>query len=464
MTLSRQLVRKMRAIALADIPADVLVCGRLHLLDAIGVGLASAGTAAGAPYLEAARALGGAGRANVLGSCVTRDAATAALLNGGLVHGLEFDDTHTASIVHGSAVLAPAALAVAQEEDASGSDLLRVYIVGWEMLVRIGLAAPGGFQARGFQVTSVGGALVAALQAAELLKLDEDRCVAALGIALSQASGVFECLTNGSSVKSMHPGWAAHAGVVAARLAAAGLTGPQTALDGHMGLFNQFSNDGAAAIERFADSLATLGRHWHVAEAAYKFLPCCHYLHPYVEALDQLGAVAAADIRAVHCLVAPGAAQIVCEPWPRKQAPVTGHEARWSLPIVVAARLIDGAVSHATFAAPASEEVRDFATRVTWSPLKASAFPQRFEADMTVTFRDGRQQRCGIDDVFGGPNRSAGADRVKAKFRANAALCLDAAAVARLKEAIETIDGHPIARLAWLLASPGADSCAGAKP
>jgi 2-methylcitrate dehydratase PrpD len=274
MTLSRQLACRLRAVTFLDTSADVLACGRLHLLDAIGVALASVGTGVGAPYLEAALALGGVGRASILGSQFGRDAATAALLNGGLMHGLEFDDTHTASIVHGSAVLAPAALAVAQEENASGADLLRAYILGWEVLVRVGLAAPGAFQARGFRVTSVAGALVAALQAAEILRLDEDRTVAALGIALSQASGVFEFLTNGSSVKSMHPGWAAHAGVVAARLAAAGLTGPETALDGRMGLFHQFASDGAAAVKRFAASLATLGRHWHVTEAAYKFLPC----------------------------------------------------------------------------------------------------------------------------------------------------------------------------------------------
>src|SRR5262249_56307696 len=122
-------------------------------------------------------------------------------------------------IVHGSAVLAPTALAAAQEAEASGEDLLRAYILGWEVLVRMGLAAPGGFQARGFQVTSVAGTLVAALQAAELAMLDENRTVAALGIALSQAAGVFEFLSNGSSVKSMHPGWAAHPGLLPARLA-----------------------------------------------------------------------------------------------------------------------------------------------------------------------------------------------------------------------------------------------------
>jgi 2-methylcitrate dehydratase PrpD len=468
MTLSRQLARRIRACSFAEIPAAVRSCGRLHLLDAIGVALASVGTGVGMPFLRAAAALGGIGAATILGSNLRRDAATAALINGGLVHGLEFDDTHTGSIVHGSAVLAPTALAAAQEAEASGEDLLRAYILGWEVLVRMGLAAPGGFQARGFQVTSVAGSLVAALQTAELAKLDENRTVAALGIALSQAAGVFEFLSNGSSVKSMHPGWAAHAGLLAARLAAAGLSGPETALEGRMGLFQQFADAGAVAVERFSASLATLGRHWHITEAAYKFLPCCHYLHPYVEALDQLGAVAAAEIRAVHCWVAPGAAPIICEPWPRKQAPASGHEARWSLPIVVAARLIDGAIGHATFAEAPSEPIRALARRVTWSASPASAFPQRFEAEVKVMFEDGEARRCRIDDVFGGATRPAGAAEVKAKFRANAALCLDAVAVASLEEAVETLEQHSSAAgLALPLAvpapAPGPVACKGAK-
>jgi 2-methylcitrate dehydratase PrpD len=463
-TLSRQLARRLRALAYADIPADVLTSGRLHLLDAIGVGLASAGTGVGRPYLDAASALGGAGPASILGSCLRRDAATAALINGGLMHGLEFDDTHTGSIVHGSAVLAPAALAAAQEGDVAGEDLLRVYLLGWEVLVRMGLAAPGAFQARGFQVTSVAGTLVAALQAAELMRLDENRTVAALGVALSQASGVFEFLSNGSSVKSMHPGWAAHAGLLAARLAAAGLNGPETALEGRMGLFRQFAEDGALAVERFEDSLATLGEQWHIRQAAYKFLPCCHYLHPYVEALDQLGPVVAADIHAVHCLVAPGAAQIICEPWLRKQAPATGHEARWSLPIVVAAQLVDGTVGHATFAAPPSAPIRDLASRVTWSRLAAHQFPQRFEAELSVAFNTGRQQRCRINDVFGGAGRPASPDQIKAKFRANAALCLDAAAVAGLEDVIDTLERHASARLGGYLATPPVNTSRGAKP
>jgi 2-methylcitrate dehydratase PrpD len=370
--------------------------------------------------------------------------ANAALINGGLIHSLEFDDTHTGSIVHGSAVIAAAALAVAEGERASGAALLGAFVRGWEVLVRFGLASPTGFPSRGFQNTAVAGPLAAALVAAELLGLDEERSVAALGIALSQASGVFEFLTNGSSVKSLHPGWAAHGGVIAAFLARAGMTGPETSLEGRYGLFRQFSGDDAAP-ERFRASIGDLGRRWHLPEAAYKFHPCCHYLHPFIEAAGVLAerGVGADDAARILCRVPAGAAPIICEPWEGKQSPATGHAARWSLPIVVAARLVDGKVDLATFESPAGARVRELAGRIRWEPLPDARFPERFEAELVCETRAGRTETVRIDDVYGNRTRPPGAAAIRAKFRANAARALPAAAVSSLERAIEALAGAP---------------------
>ena len=225
----------------------------------------------------------------MFGQAAGAAAADAALVNGGLIHSLEYDDTHTASIQHGSAVIAAAALAVGEARGASGAALLGAFARGWEVLIRFGLAAPARFHAHGFMSTSVGGALASALLASELLGSSEDQSVAALGISLSQASGVMEFLTNGSSVKSLHPGWAAHGGVVAALLARSGMTGPETSLEGRHGLFRQFAGD-EEAPERFRALIGDIGRKWHLPDAAYKFYPCCHYLHPFVEAAGELAA------------------------------------------------------------------------------------------------------------------------------------------------------------------------------
>lgn len=444
MTLARELVGALRAASQAPLPEEVELAARLHLLDACGVGLAAAGSPVGAAYRDFAKDVARGGPATVFGQAAGAAAADAALVNGGLIHSLEYDDTHTASIQHGSAVIAAAALAVGEARGASGAALLGAFARGWEVLIRFGLAAPGRFHARGFMSTSVGGALASGLLASELLGSSEDRSVAALGISLSQASGVMEFLTNGSSVKSLHPGWAAHGGVVAALLARSGMTGPETSLEGRHGLFRQFAGD-EEAPERFRALIGDIGRKWHLPDAAYKFYPCCHYLHPFIEAAGVLAqrGIGADDATRILCRVPAGEAPIICDPWERKQAPETGHAARWSLPIAVAARLVEGRVDLATFESPAGAAVRELAGRIRWEPLPNARFPDRFEAEIVCETKAGRTETVRIDDVYGNRTRPPGAEPIRAKFRANAARSLPAAAIAALERAVDELTGAP---------------------
>lgn len=440
-TLARRVVERWTALEATALPESVAEAARLHLLDAIGVGLASAGSAIGAPYRAYAGRRTAPGAASVFGRSDGAAPADAAMVNGGLIHSLEYDDTHTASIVHGSAVLAAAALAAGEANDASGSNLLKAYALGWEVLVRLGQAAPGSFQAAGYQITSVGGALVAALIAARLAQLGEDETVAAVGIALSQASGVFEFLSNGATVKSLHPGWAAHAGIIAAGLAEAGLTGPETSLEGRFGLFRGFARDEEAA-SRFEAEIATLGEVWHLPDAAFKFHPCCHYLHPFVEATGLLAerGVTAGAVAKIICRVPEGAAGIICEPWAAKRAPVSGHAARWSLPITVAARLVEGRIDLDTFEKPASDAVRALAGRIEWQPLAGADFPRRFEAEITCLMQDGSEHGVRVEDVYGNRSRPAAPEAVLAKYRANASRSLTQGGVAALEQAVSLLD------------------------
>ena len=437
MTLARALVRRWREQAVRPLPEAVEDAARLHFLDALGVGLAACGLPAGRPYRRFACDEARGGSASIFGEAHGASAAAAAMVNGGLIHSLEYDDTHTGSIVHGSAVLAPAALAAAEVSASSGGALLGAYVRGWEALVRLGLASPGGFQSRGFQVTSVGGTLVAALIGAELFGLDEDTSVAAFGIALSQASGVFEFLSNGASVKSLNPGWAAHAGLIAAQLAEAGMTGPETAIEGRFGLFAAFAGGGAAP-QRFLAELDDFGERWHLLDAAFKFHPCCHYLHPFIEAAGQLP-VSWQDIERLVCRVPAGAAPIICEPWEAKQRPPTPHAARWSLPYAVAARLVEGTVDLSTFESPRSPAVHEAATRVRWEELSGANFPVRFEAELVCHTRDGGSTTVRVDDAYGNSSRPARTEEVRAKFRGNAARSLPASGVAALERAVDAL-------------------------
>jgi len=451
MTLSQQLIAKLRTLRWVAIPPEVRDAAKLHLLDAMGVGFAAAATGAGAPYLKAAPALSGNGPATVFGSDEGFTAAAAALANGGMIHGLEYDDTHTASIVHGSSVLASAALAAAESVGASNDALLLAYIKGWEVLIRAGLAAPGKFQAQGFQVTSVAGALAAAIVAADLFGLDEAEAVHAIGIALSQSSGVFEFLTNGSTVKSLHAGWAAHAGVTAATLAAARLTGPATAFEGKFGLFRRFAADDAAA-DRFAASIETLGSVWHLPEAAFKFYPCCHYIHPFIEALEiALAESPNRPIQAVMCEVPPGATALISDPWEPKLAPQSGHEARYSLPIALAARLVEGSVTPATFADAPSAEIVAKAKRMSAREMVGADFPNRFEARIHVAFADGDTHQIYVEDVFGGARRPPPREAVLQKFRANLSAIGAECDVRTLEDAVFAGEGRSINELTQAL-------------
>jgi len=438
MTLARDLVRALRAARAQPLPEEVVLAARLHFLDACGVGLASAGSPVGAAYRGLGDELARGGPATVLGRSTGATAADAALINGGLIHSLEFDDTHTASIAHGSAVIAAATLAMAESQKASGATLLGAFARGWEVLIRFGLASPVGFPSKGYQNTSVCGTLAAALVAAELLDLDEDRTVNALGISLSQASGVFEFLTNGSSVKSLHPGWAAHGGLIAALLARSGMTGPETSLEGRHGLFRQFAGD-AEAAGRFRAHIGDIGKRWHLPEAAYKFYPSCHYLHPFIEAAGTLAerGVRPDDVARIVCRVPAGQAPIICDPWDNKQAPETGHAARWSLPIVVASRLVEGKVDLATFERPATGAVRELAGRMQWEPLPDANFPARFEAEIVCETRAGKTEKVRIDDAYGNHSRPPGSEPVVAKFRSNAARSLTEGGVAAVERALE---------------------------
>jgi 2-methylcitrate dehydratase PrpD len=460
-TLARELVRALRAApALPETVADLAA---LHLLDAVGVGLAASAGEPGRAYHGAVRKLGAGGPASVLGLAGGASPALAALANGGLIHALEYDDTHTGSIAHGSSVLAPTVLAAGEARpDLPGSRLLHLFALGWEILIRIGLAAPGSFQREGFQVTSVAGALVSALLAAEAAGASEDEAVAAIGIALSQASGVFEFLTNGATVKSLHPGWAAHGGLCAAALAGSGLTGPETSLEGRLGLFSRFAADGKAP-ERLRRALADLGRRWHLADAAFKFHPCCHYIHPFLQALDRIerDGFDLPSLEAMTCRVPPGQAPIICEPWERRLAPGSAHEMRYSLPVVLALRIVEGGVDLRSFERPPSAPVLALARRIGWEPLDGADFPNRFQAVVAVR-GGGGMARAKIDDVFGGPSDPAPREAVLAKFRDNAGRAGSPEAVRDLEAAILGLGAGGIGTVTPALRPFGAPGPAGA--
>ena len=437
--LARMVAEQALAIRFEDIPSDVVALAKLHFRDQLGIGLVAATLARNRPLAALASLFGTGGNSTALGCANPVMTAAAALRNGTLMHSLEYDATHTASITHAGSVVAPVALALCEEIGGCGAELLRAFVVGWEMFVRLGLVAPGSFSKRGYQFTAAGGPLAGALTAGLLLGLDREQMTSALGIAGSQASGVMEFVHEGATVKALHAGWPAHAGLLAARLAKAGMTGPSRILEGADGFYAVYAGD-LGAPTRLREHLNTFGDRWHFRDAALKARACCHYIQPFLECLEGLlRGLDPQTIEAVHCEVPIGEETLICEPWSEKLRPSTAYQAKFSLPYALGALLADGAVTVATFEGPTRALVCARADRVTWSPMADGDFPNRFGARVTVRTRSNDRFTAGVENVRGTSGRPFSEGEVLRKFYDCTLPALRDDVPERLAEAVEQL-------------------------
>lgn len=422
-------------------PEAVIGRAAAGVLDTFGVILAASALRHRPDLTCLLPVLGQSGHATVFGQGIPASAGAAALINGTLAHALEADDTHIAAVMHASAVVIPAAFAMAEHVDAGGETFLRAVVVGVEAMVRIGLALPGAFLPRGFQGTSVAGPLGAALAAGLLLDLDEDRLTHALGIAGSMSGGVFEFLAEGATSKWVHGGWPALAGVTAACLAQGGMTGPSTILEGRRGIGAAFTDVDCSAAS-FRAAFADLGARYEMADIATKLHPTCHFIQPFVECLEIALArrgQGAGEVAEVLCELHPAAAALVCEPWQEKLSPPTPYAAKWSLPYCLGAILVDGAIDAGTFdRAAVDPAVVAAAARIAWEPA-ASDFPRRYSARLRVRWRDHTEDVVEVADVLGGPGRPLGGEAALRKFEVYARAAVSDTAAKRISESVSAL-------------------------
>lgn len=442
MTLSRHLARFAAGLRFDAIPPEVVADVRLRLLDTVGVCVASVGMDYARAALDTVLEQGGHPQATLYGSPELTSAAWAAFYNGALAHGNDYDDTHAAAIMHVSGVIIPTVLALAERLDASGADAITAAVAGYETGIRIGMAAPAAFHARGFHATSVCGVFAAAVAASRLLGLDAVRTAHAIGIAGSQASGSLEFLADGAWTKRMHPGWAAHAGVLAAQLAARGYTGPASVLEGRYGLFRAYAGAEPPASDAMA---ATLGRDWEVLNVDFKPYPCGHISHPYMDCARELRdrhGFAPADIASIELRVPAAAVPILCEPLADKLRPASSYAARFSLPYAVAVVLVAGRAGIDEFS---EQRIRDpevlaVAARARYVVDASLPFPGAFPGWVRITLADGRLLESRRDTSRGSRETPMTLAELREKFAANLARALPAATEPLLWEAGMTID------------------------
>ena len=240
-----------------------------------------------------ALATGGGGACTVVGLADPASPAMAAFANGTAAHAFELDDVHEEAVNHPGAVVVPAALAVAEDIDASGLAFLEAVVVGYEAMARAGLAVgPVSHMLAGFHPTSMSGVFGAAAAAAQLRGLDAARLNHAFGIAASLASGTMEFAASGGMAKRIHAGRAAEGGIMAAALAADGFEGAGDGLAGRHGFCRVFTDDPRPEL-----LVEGLGERWMIDEITVKPYASCSDVHPMVQATSEL--VAEHGVRAI---------------------------------------------------------------------------------------------------------------------------------------------------------------------
>jgi 2-methylcitrate dehydratase PrpD len=312
-----------------------------------------------------------------------------------LGHVLDFDDLHMESTTHISVVCVPAVLAV-------GGDA-RAYLAAAGVMARLGTALGWPHYSRGWHATCTAGAPAAAAGAAVALGLDAAGIATAMALALPASGGVQRAF--GTDAKSLQVGFAAEAGVRAARLAAAGATADLAALDQWLPLLG-----GDPARVDLAGPAVPGG-------LAIKVFPCCYAMQRPISAVQELlgpAGTRAQDVERVRLRTPQGTVQPLIH-----ARPTTGLEGKFSLEYAVAAAVLD---PHAGFGSFTDDAVRrpaarELVERVEVELTEGGDWLLAGELDLEVQLRDGDVLRSSTTMPPGSPARPPTAEELAAKVR-----------------------------------------------
>jgi 2-methylcitrate dehydratase PrpD len=449
------LSRWIAGLQYADLPERTREVIRLALLDTLGCGVYGFETAWTQMLLQWARAGGAAGRSRAWGGGQPRlRAADAAMVNGTAIHAFELDDYHNAKL-HPGAVVIPAALAIAEEREISGERLVTAIAAGYEVMIRSSLALnPSAARLRGWHLTGVCGPFGAAAACAVLLGFDAERTAWALGLAGTQGSGLWAFNADGAMSKRLHAGKAAHSGVLAAELAAAGFTGPTQIYEFHDGGFLKAYSDASDP----APLTHELGSRWHLEALSVKPYSCCGSTHAYIDAALELRKRLGNKWDPARP-VRVGLSKVVDVQCGFDYAPSTALNAQMSLRYTVAAALADGQVLPQQFS---DERMRDPALCTLAAKLELMDDPQLDKlypahfAGWVAAEVGGQWMRVDILDPTGSVACPIDAAGIAEKFkRINPGLPAE-----RIVALTSDIERHSARELIDLLAAPGSQRAA----
>lgn len=367
----------------------------------------------------------GKGPVPVAGTSVSLPAPWAALALGAAAHAYDLDDYTLIANDHPSAVLVPALISQVSHmaDEITGMDVLEAYLIGLEVIFRVGEAVNMGHYNRGWHTTSTLDSLGATAAVARLTGLSSEATAAALSLTTSLGSGFVSQF--GTMAKPLHAGISAKAGILACALAREGATASDRVLDGPVSLLTIMTPEHAPG---FLAAFEGMGDTWGLDRFGLgsKLYPSCGYTHRAIDgALEirrRLGNTRLSDIASVELSLPDFHLAIL--PY---GVPNTPEEALFSAPWCAAVALATGDCGSRDFAPTgiSREEIRALTART-----KASARRPRNPLinldpndpdSVTVVLRDGRRETATIDLWTGAPGRDLGRERLFEKYKENCA-------------------------------------------
>ena len=451
---TERLARFISSFAAASAPHEAYHTAKLAIRDTLGAALAAQDEPACKVLRAYVDAAPGRRQATIWGAARRVGAPEAALLNGVAAHALDYDDLNRSIGGHPTAVVAPAVFAVGELVGATGQQALDAYLLGFEVMAKLGQVLNPGLYLKGWHPTSVLGIMGACAASCYLLGLSHEQVVNALGIAASEASGIKKNF--GSMTKPFHAGSAARKGLWVAQLAKLGLTADQESLDGGFGYLELFKGDAPFNSE----PLEHLGEPFDIVASglAFKQYPCCGSTHPMVDCV--------LDIRREHKVDPAQVVSVDCRLHPQRvghiNRPVvkTPLQAKFSLQCVTAMALADGFIGLGQFSSPAylRPAVQELMSKVNIVPDETLA---EYGAQAVVRMADGRTLTCSVPEAKGSPAFPIPDDDLERKFVDCASTILDQPVAQEASQLIMALERqrnlHPLLHL--LVAAPDEDQC-----
>jgi 2-methylcitrate dehydratase PrpD len=338
--ITRTLVHFCHELNARDLDQRVVERTKYMLLDYLGVTIAGSLAESSRPIQKMILRAAPHGSCTVIGTATQTCPEYAALANGAAAHSVELDDTHQAGSIHPGVVIFSAAVALSEiHPEIDFAQFVAAVVAGYEVATRLGVAVQPKFHYElGFHPTSTCGVFGAAVTAAKLLHLSEEKMLSAVGIAGSMAAGSLEFLADGTWTKRLHPGLAAQNGILAANLAAEGFRGPTTILEGRDGFLVGYTREA-----KHEAVLENLGQNFEIMRTSIKPHACCRYIQAPIDGLIELAIandIQPDHVEKVEIAVLEAGWSLVCEPQKKKYEPANAVDAQFSVPFGAAVALL----------------------------------------------------------------------------------------------------------------------------